>query len=199
MGPGLRTWASGCGRFGDLPPHSISLKGPDSASRCKRLVRIVRRVRKPPARVLFAGLATLALLPTGCRSLLTDPPAQVASVPAVAPVPPASPDYPVVFPDVLELKVAGKPECSGRRLVYPDGRIDLGPHGAVFAEGCTAAEITHRVATAAGVPAQQVLCRVADARSRFVYVLGAGAERPARCPTPDRNEWPKCSSDPARG
>ena len=127
------------------------------------------------------GLPAL-LVPTACRSPRTD---HIRPVPAAAvanAVPVASPDYPVVFPDVLELNVAGKPECSGRRLVYPDGRIDLGPHGAVFAEGCTAAEITRRVAAAAGVSAQDVRCQVAQARSRFVYVLGPGADRPRAVP-----------------
>ena len=101
--------------------------------------------------------------------------------PAVAPlaaVPVASPDYPVVFPDVLEISVHGKPDCSGRRLVYPDGRIDLGGSGSVLAEGCTAAEVTRRIAEAAGVPAESVVCRVAEARSRFIYVLGPGTDRP---------------------
>ena len=132
--------------------------------------------------MLFAGLAGLALVPTACRSPRPDHIRPVPAGAAASAVPVASPDYPVVFPDVLELNVAGKPECSGRRLVYPDGRIDLGPHGAVFAEGCTAAEITRRVAAAAGVSARDVRCQVAQARSRFVYVLGPGADRPRAVP-----------------
>jgi len=83
---------------------------------------------------------------------------------------------------VLEITVAGKPDCSGRRLVYPDGRVDVGTCGAVFAEGCTAAEITRRVAKAAQVPVQAVNCRVAEARSRIVYVVGPGADHPRAVP-----------------
>jgi hypothetical protein len=52
----------------------------------------------------------------------------------------------------------------------------------VFAEGCTAAELTLRVAEAAGVPAQQVRCQVAAARSRSVFLVGPGADRPRAIP-----------------
>jgi polysaccharide export outer membrane protein len=108
-----------------------------------------------------------------------------AKAPAPSPVNQAasvSPDYAVVFPDVLELDVAGRPECSGPRLVYPDGRINLGSHGMVFAEGCTATELARRVADAAGVAPQQVSCRVAAARSRSVFLVGPGADHPRAVP-----------------
>ena len=60
--------------------------------------------------------------------------------------------------------------------------MDIGPAGEVFAEGCTAAELTRRVADAAGVPAQQVRCRVAAARSRVGTWSGPGptARGPSR-------------------
>jgi polysaccharide biosynthesis/export protein len=128
------------------------------------------------------GLATLALVAAGCQAPQLALRPQVPAPPPANPAPAASPDYPVVFPDVLEISVPGNPECTGRRLVYPDGRIDLGRHGAVLAEGCTAAEITRRIADAAGVLPQQVQCRVAAARSRFVYVVGAGADHPRAIP-----------------
>jgi len=141
-------------------------------------VRTVRRITYQRSRVHLAGLAALALVAVGCQAPRPATPTQVPTLPPTSPIPAASPDYPVVFPDVLEISVPGKPECTGRRLVYPDGRIDLGAHGAVLAEGCTAAEITRRIADAAGVSPQQVQCRVAAARSRFVYVVGAGADHP---------------------
>ena len=141
-------------------------------------MRTVRRITYQRSRVHLAGLAALALVAVGCQAPRPATPTQVPTLPPTSPIPAASPDYPVVFPDVLEISVPGKPECTGRRLVYPDGRIDLGAHGAVLAEGCTAAEITRRIADAAGVSPQQVQCRVAAARSRFVYVVGAGADHP---------------------
>jgi protein involved in polysaccharide export with SLBB domain len=123
-----------------------------------------------------AGVFALA----GCQSFLLAPdPPKPPDPPAAAPV---AANYPVCFPDVLELEVAGHPDCSGARLVYPDGRLDLGPAGEVFAEGCTASELTRRIADAVGVPAQQVRCQVAAARSRVVYVVGSGAARPQAVP-----------------
>jgi protein involved in polysaccharide export with SLBB domain len=132
--------------------------------------------------VLIAGLASLVLLAGGCSIPRFERETHSVSSSPVNPVRAASPDYPVVFPDVLEITVAGKPDCSGRRLVYPDGRVDVGTCGTVFAEGCTAAEITRRVAKAAQVPVQAVSCRVAEARSRVVYVVGPGADHPRAVP-----------------
>jgi len=140
------------------------------------VVRVSRRAPVPSARLRAAGLAALVCL-AGCCTPRPEPPA-----PPAAPTPAVSPDYAVVFPDVLELDVAGRPECTGPRLVYPDGRINLGSHGMVFAEGCTAAELTRRVADAAGVPPQQVSCRVAAARSRSVFLVGPGADHPRAIP-----------------
>jgi protein involved in polysaccharide export with SLBB domain len=142
------------------------------------LVRKTRRTVELSTRPRAVWVAALALV-AGC---CTPRPEQVAPSGAVASVATPSPDYAVVFPDVIELDVAGRPECSGSRLVYPDGRIDLGSCGVVFAEGCTAAELTRRVADAAQVPAQQVRCQVAAARSRSVFVLGPGADRPRAVP-----------------
>jgi protein involved in polysaccharide export with SLBB domain len=137
-----------------------------------------RRTVEPSPRLRAAGLAGLVLL-AGCCTPRSEP---GLLPPAVAADAAPSPDYAVVFPDILELSVSGRPECCGSRLVYPDGRIDLGPFGVVFAEGCTAAELTRRVADATGVPAQQVRCQVAAARSRSVFLLGPGADRPRAVP-----------------
>jgi protein involved in polysaccharide export with SLBB domain len=128
------------------------------------------------ARLVLAAAGCLVFV--GCQLFGLKPLPQTPPAPPVADAAPVSPNYPVCFPDVLELEVGGRPDCSGTRLVYPDGRLDLGPAGEVFAEGCTAAELTRRVADAAGVPAQQVRCRVAAARSRVVYVVGSGAAEP---------------------
>jgi len=139
------------------------------------------RPNGPRSRPFAAGLAGLACL-AGCQTPRAEPPAASPAGPPVLQTAAVSPDYAVVFPDILELDVAGRPECSGARLVYPDGRIDLGPFGMVFAEGSTAAELTRRVADAAGVPAQHVSCRVAAARSRSVFLLGPGADHPRAVP-----------------
>jgi protein involved in polysaccharide export with SLBB domain len=125
----------------------------------------------------LAGLAASVFLSTGCSLWRKEP----------APTPPASPvvaaaDYAVVFPDVIELNVAGRPQCPTRALVRPDGCIDLGEFGTVFAEGATAEEIAERIAGAVDVPRSAVKCQVAVARSRIVHLLGAGAGRPRTLP-----------------
>ena len=145
-------------------------------------MRTFQRGRRPFARAFIAGLAPLVLLAGGCSIPRFERETHTVAYPPANPPRATSPDYPVVFPDVLEITVAGKPDCSGRRLVYPDGRVDVGTCGAVFAEGCTAAEITRRVAKAAEVPVHAVNCRVAEARSRVVYVVGPGADHPRAIP-----------------
>ena len=52
----------------------------------------------------------------------------------------------------------------------------------VFAEGCTAGELTRRIADTVGLPARQVHCRVTAARSRVVYVVGSGTTKPQAVP-----------------
>jgi protein involved in polysaccharide export with SLBB domain len=143
------------------------------------VVRFIRRASKP---LTLAWAPGLLFLVGGCQSLQLDFVSKPAAAPVADAVAPVSPDYPVVFPDVVELSVAGRPECSGRRLVYPDGRIDLGPCGGIFAEGHSARELKDQIAAAAGVPAQQVNCRVAAARSRVIYLVGPGAEHPRAVP-----------------
>jgi protein involved in polysaccharide export with SLBB domain len=135
-------------------------------------------------RAFAAAACVLAL--AGCQTFRLAPPPPKPPDPPAADAGPVAADYPVCFPDVLELDIAGRPDCSGSRLVYPDGRLDLGPAGEVFAEGCTATELTRRIADAVGVPAQHVRCRVAAARSRVVYVVGADRSRAVAYRGPER-------------
>ena len=128
------------------------------------------------------AVVALVLVCTGCQTLGIGPKPPAPAAPPVIEAGPVAADYAVCFPDMLELEVAGRPDCSGPRLVYPDGRLDLGAHGPVFAEGCTTAELTRRVADAIGVSAQQVRCRVSVARSRVVYLVGTGAVQPRSIP-----------------
>lgn len=138
------------------------------------MVRVRDRWPRPLRLIAAAGVLVVA----GCQFFQPTPPPPKPPDPPPAAAAPVAANYPVCFPDVLELDVAGHPDCSGPRLVYPDGRLDLGPAGEVFAEGCTAAELTRRIADTVGVSAQQVRCRVAAARSRVVYLVGSGATHP---------------------
>jgi polysaccharide export outer membrane protein len=82
--------------------------------------------------------------------------------------------YTVHYPDVLEVRVAGRPTLSGRRPVGLDGRLDLGGGGPLRVEGRTAPDIARLVAGAAGVPPAQVQVRVAEFNSQLIYLSGQG-------------------------
>jgi protein involved in polysaccharide export with SLBB domain len=79
----------------------------------------------------------------------------------------------------VELTVAGRPALCGVQPVGPDGRLDLGRLGRLRVEGRPPEQIARQVAAVAGVPAGQVRVRVAEYRSRHVYLYGEvrGAQR----------------------
>jgi protein involved in polysaccharide export with SLBB domain len=140
-------------------------------------IRVRPAVPSPDAR-LAAGAVLLAL--AGCQALPVAP----NSPPPADPSPAVAADYAVCFPDVIEVEVAGRTDCSGPRLVHPDGRVHLGPTD-VFAEGCSAPELTRRIADTLGVPAQQIRCRVA-AHSRAVYLVGTNNPQAVAYRGPER-------------
>jgi len=78
--------------------------------------------------------------------------------------------YVVRCPDVLDVTVAGRPECSGRRPVNADGRIAVGGEFPRV-DGRTVAEIAQLVARQCGVPVAQVQVAVAEYRSQRLYIL----------------------------
>lgn len=80
--------------------------------------------------------------------------------------------YAVQCPDVLDVTVAGRPDLSDRYPVGPEGRLDLGDLGRLRVEGRGLPEIAQNLAEVAGVPATQVQVRVAEYRSRKVYLFG---------------------------
>jgi protein involved in polysaccharide export with SLBB domain len=81
--------------------------------------------------------------------------------------------YAVHFPDVVALKVDGRPHLTGLRAVGPDGCIDVDGQRVRIA-GQTAPEVARRVALATGTPAHGVSVRVADYESQQVYLFGPG-------------------------
>jgi len=81
--------------------------------------------------------------------------------------------YHVQCPDVLDVTADFRPDIpAGRRVVGPDGCIDLGIAGRVRVEGLSPAQIAVRVAVAAAVPAATVQVRIAEYKSQQVYVFG---------------------------
>ena len=115
------------------------------------------RPRPAAAAVLFLALA-------GCQSFQIAPPPPKAPDPPAAPSPPVAADYAVCFPDVLELEVAGRPDATGARLVYPDGRSaftlyeDDGSTGAYRRGGFALTEIGCEASD------EGIVCRVAAPR-----------------------------------
>ncbi len=124
---------------------------------------------------LWAGALLAAVV--GCQSPRPHPD-------GVSPIfaPPAAADYRVVFPDILEVAVPGRPDASGQFLVMPDGNVELGGLGRVFAEGRTVFQLTQQIAAAAGVPETHIGCRVSQPRSRVVHVFGPAGTTPASLP-----------------
>jgi protein involved in polysaccharide export with SLBB domain len=86
--------------------------------------------------------------------------------------------YPVGCPDVLELGVAGRPDLTGPRTIGADGEIDLGVAGSVRVQGRTPGEAAAAVAAVLRLPPARVRVRVAEFRSRQLYLSGPGVGVP---------------------
>jgi polysaccharide biosynthesis/export protein len=80
--------------------------------------------------------------------------------------------YTVACPDAIEIWVAGRPELCGQFPIEISGRIDLRQLGKLRVEGLTVPEIARQVGVLARVPAEAVRVRVAEYRSRSVYLFG---------------------------
>src|SRR5262245_13741728 len=78
--------------------------------------------------------------------------------------------YVVRCPDVLEIKIEGRPALSGRYEVGPDGRIALAPSARVAALG--APRVAALLARELRVPAENVSIQVAEHRSQSLFLVG---------------------------
>jgi protein involved in polysaccharide export with SLBB domain len=131
-----------------------------------------RRISFGPGLLLGAlGLALLSVPLSGCATNRT------LDRELLAHTPPTSGEiasgYHVQCPDVLDITADFRPDIpAGRRVVNPDGCIDLGPAGPVRVEGLTPTQIAAAVAGAAAVPPAAVKVRVVDFKSQQVYVFG---------------------------
>ena len=84
----------------------------------------------------------------------------------------AADQYTIACPDVLEIRVEGRPDLSGRVVVRPDGRVRLGNLGEPRLEGETVHTAGVEVARLAGVLPGQVRVRVVGYNSRRVFLFG---------------------------
>jgi protein involved in polysaccharide export with SLBB domain len=80
--------------------------------------------------------------------------------------------YQVGCPDVLAIRVAGRPALDIRQTVGVDGRIDLGQNGKVRAAGNTPDEIRALVAAQLGVEPRAAQVRVAEYHSQQLFLFG---------------------------
>jgi protein involved in polysaccharide export with SLBB domain len=82
-------------------------------------------------------------------------------------------------PDILQVTIAGQPECSGQRAIGVDGRINLGNGEQPRVENLSLPMISRKVAESAGVDCAQVQIELTEYRSQQIYLLGpaAGSER----------------------
>jgi hypothetical protein len=108
--------------------------------------------------LLLAGCATQR--PTVHQALKLDMSASVSD------------GYTVRCPDVLEVRVAGRPDLSGERAIGADGRIQVTPASEARVEGLPASECAARLAAALGVSLDRVSVRVAEFRSQQIYLVG---------------------------
>ena len=84
----------------------------------------------------------------------------------------AAADYVVAFPDVLDVRIANRPELSGRFAVGLTGRIQMGDYGDLRVDGRTLPEITRLVAEETGQIPDDVEVRVAEFKSQQLFLFG---------------------------
>src|SRR4051812_35514047 len=122
--------------------------------------------------ILVLGIAIGYSLNLTTFRLLTGRNAYATSLPA----------YVIEPPDVLDVQVSGTPKqaiavVSGKHLVGPDGRINLGDCGSLYVSGLTLDEarqaLEKRLSTFIDQP--QVLIDVFASNSKTYYVIYQGA------------------------
>jgi protein involved in polysaccharide export with SLBB domain len=131
---------------------------------------------KPSRPFCLVPFALCLVLQAGCaltrpyvdEALLAQPEDPARSRDAVA-------HYLIACPDVVDVTIAGRPDCGGRHAVTADGRIDVGPVGRVRVEGLPVAEAARAIAEEANVRPESVHVSVTEHNSQQVYLVGAVA------------------------
>jgi protein involved in polysaccharide export with SLBB domain len=96
--------------------------------------------------------------------------------------------YQIGFPDEIEITILDQPRLSGRRVVGPDGRIDLGNLGRLRVDGKTTAEVAAIVAEKTSMPPTAVHVAIRAYRSQQIYLVGEirGRQRAVPYQGPER-------------
>lgn len=93
-----------------------------------------------------------------------------------------SPDYRLVFPDIVQIDIAGQAEMAGKFLVMPDGTLQHPQLGLFAVEGTTISQLQQQIADKAHVSPSQVTCQVAAYRSRVVHLFSGEHMLPTTIP-----------------
>jgi len=80
--------------------------------------------------------------------------------------------YHVFCPDVLEIRVVGRPDLSGWRAIDSDGRIELGKLGRLRVEGRSLPQVVNILSEEIGIPTDRIQIRVAEYNSQQIYLFG---------------------------
>jgi polysaccharide export outer membrane protein len=81
-------------------------------------------------------------------------------------------EYLISCPDVIQIKVTGRPELGGAQEVAGDGRISAPNGERVRVEGLSAKEAARRFAAACQLGSDEVTIQVTQYRSQKLYVTG---------------------------
>ena len=118
---------------------------------------------------LVAGAVICAF--SGCRQSPVNKDPSLARVPST-PLRELESGYTVQAPDVLALRVEGKPELPERLTVQNDGSIHLSPSLRVEVDGKTIPEISRWIADAFEIPTESVELAVAEHKSQVIFLEG---------------------------
>lgn len=119
----------------------------------------------------FLVAGALVCGPSGCRQSPVHKDPSLARVPST-PLRELESGYTVQAPDVLALRVEGKPELPERLVVQNDGSIQLTPSVRVEVDGKTIPEISRRIADTFEVPTDAVELAVAEHKSQVIFLEG---------------------------
>lgn len=90
--------------------------------------------------------------------------------------------YQVHHPDVLDVRVAGRPDCCGRRVVALEGQVVLAPGALLTVDGQTAPRIAARIARRLRVEESRVEVRVVEHNSQSLFLFGEPSDVPRVVP-----------------
>ena len=115
--------------------------------------------------LLTFGLGCAGQRPWVDRALMAEPTPQASLNSTAA-------EYLISCPDLIQIKVSGRPELSNTQEVAGDGRISAIRGERVRVEGLSTTEAARRLAATCQLTADQVAISVVEYRSQKLYLIG---------------------------